>query len=199
MRSLISVSTCLLFLTSSVAASPVIDERAASDSCQFPQAKPLIKSIANNFPKAAVNSFCTSVLGAKNVPKTTVTREVATITKRLTETVTDTYTATTTKCVTSLAKRDPFPTPMPEGVQARAPPPLQRDAQGRLFGFPKSIVSEACKCVVAPVTVVAKVTATEIYHDYIFTVSLVLSITTRSTIGDDSNLTYHFLRLPPKP
>ncbi len=137
----------LLLLLPAVFASPTLNERALSDICQIPQVKPLIQSIANSFPKAAVNSFCSSVLGPNNVSSTTITTAATTSTKHVTETLTDTYTATTTKCVTKLAKRDPFPLPEAEAVPAAATvaPALNRDSQGRVFGFPASIVSEACK------------------------------------------------------
>ena len=55
------------------AASPAgLETRQSSDTRSLPEIQPLLKSLAKEFPKSAVNSFCSSVVPPSARPKTTV-------------------------------------------------------------------------------------------------------------------------------
>ena len=68
-----------------------LDPRQASNTCSVPKYKPLIELFAKQYPKPAVNSFCSSVVGKNGHPKTTTT---VTQTTKVSYTIVDTYTFT---------------------------------------------------------------------------------------------------------
>ena len=81
-------------------ASPVEIEvrQSSSNTCSLPKIQSLLQALAKQYPKAAVNSFCSSVVPASERPRTTVR---TTTTQTVSYTIVDTY-SITVRCLAPL-------------------------------------------------------------------------------------------------